>query len=532
MKTDFLVIGSGIAGLSFAIKTAKALPEKKVTIICKSIAKETNTKYAQGGIAVVNDLLNDSTDKHIQDTILTGGNLCNKKVVEFVVKEGPERLAELIQYGVHFDKTKEKEFDLAKEGGHGANRIFHKGDYTGLEIERKLLAEIRKTPNIILLTHTVAIDLITEKHLLPKKNSGLKTCYGAFVLLLKKQQIKTIRAKITVMATGGLGQVFEHTTNSKVATGDGIAMAYRANAKISNMEFIQFHPTALFETENGRNFLISEAVRGFGGILKTKDGHPFMKDYDPRKDLATRDVVSRAINTELKKDKSCFVYLDCRHISKKEFVKHFPTISTKCIGLGIDPAQTMIPVVPSAHYCCGGISTDFFGNTSVKNLYACGECALTGLHGSNRLASNSLLEALVFAHRCYLDSLQKINKIKWAGAIKELTFKYKNEREINSTESVKNTIKRTMNESVGIITNFTRLEEGIKKLEGLSRQNNSSGMGWVNLDTLQVRNILCTSLLILKSSKKRKENQGVFFNSDLTLQIKQTIKGDINPYII
>jgi len=519
MRTDFLVIGSGIAGLSYAIKTAKAFPSKKITIICKSLAKETNTRYAQGGIAVAFDTLNDSPEKHIQDTLAAGGRLCNKKVVEFVVKEGPARLAELMSYGIHFDRKNKHQYDLAKEGGHSSGRVFHKGDYTGLEIERKLLSKARKIQNIIILPNTVAIDLITEEHTGNRKPRSKKQCYGAFILHLKNTEVKPMLAKITVMATGGIGQVFAHTTNSKVATGDGIAMAHRAKAKIANMEFIQFHPTALFETENGRNFLISEAVRGFGGILKTKDGKPFMKDYDARKDLATRDVVARAINTELKRSKSSFVFLDCRHISGSDFNAHFPTISEKCMGSGIDPAKDMIPVVPSAHYCCGGISTDSFGRTTVKNLYACGECASTGLHGSNRLASNSLLEALVFADRCYRDAFKRIDKIKHVENIHHHYNTYENHAGLNPSADVINTIKKIMSESFGIINSFIQLEQGIKLLGGFKKQKCFADGNLINPDLLQIRNMITVSLLILKSSRKRSKNLGVFFNSDLGLRI-------------
>ena len=308
MKTDFLVIGSGIAGLSYAIKVAKEFPKKKVVIICKTEAKETNTKYAQGGIAVFSDVLKDSPEKHINDTLKAGGKGCNKKVVEFVVREGPERLKELISYGVSFDKTKSHLFDLAKEGGHSANRILHKGDYTGLEIERKLLTEVRKTKNIQILQNTIAIDLITDEHLIVKPLPRMNTCYGVYVLKVKTGEIEKIISKITVLATGGVGQIFEHTTNSENATGDGIAMAYRAKAELKNMEFIQFHPTALYQSKTGTDFLISEAVRGFGAVLRNKKGEAFMQKYDLRKELATRDVVSRAIVSELKRQNEHHVF--------------------------------------------------------------------------------------------------------------------------------------------------------------------------------------------------------------------------------
>lgn len=517
MKTDFLVIGSGIAGLSYAIKVAKEFPKKKVVIICKTEAKETNTKYAQGGIAVFSDVLKDSPEKHINDTLKAGGKGCNKKVVEFVVREGPERLKELISYGVSFDITKLNSFDLAKEGGHSANRILHKGDYTGLEIERKLLTEVRKANNIQILQNTIAIDLITNEHLLEKQLPRLNSCYGVYILKSKTGAIEKIISKITVLATGGVGQVFEHTTNSETASGDGIAMAYRAKAEIKNMEFIQFHPTALYQPKISTDFLISEAVRGFGGVLRNRKGEAFMQKYDVRKELATRDVVSRAIVSELKRQNEPHVFLDCRHISKKDFQKHFPTIQTKCFNLGIDPNKKMIPVVPSAHYCCGGIVTDEYGKTTLENLYACGECACTGLHGSNRLASNSLLEALVFSHRCYVDTAKKIYKIKSKTCFKELKIGYK--KNINSSIHKKwmNMSKKIMSKNFGIITKFANLAKGIELLQEIKTISHRSFQNFISPKTLELRNMLTVSLLILKNAKKRRNNAGVFYNLDLQI---------------
>jgi L-aspartate oxidase len=344
---------------------------------------------------------------------------------------------------------------------------------------------------------------------------GPNKCYGAFVLKTKSGVIETVLSKITVIATGGIGQLFEHTTNSETATGDGIAMAYRAKAKIKNIEFIQFHPTALYQAETGTNFLISEAVRGFGAVLRTRTGEPFMQKYDVRKDLATRDIVARAIDTEIKHQKLPFVFLDCRHIPKEEFVRHFPSITTKCLNLGIDPTKKMIPVAPSAHYCCGGIQTDHFGNTNVENLYACGECACTGLHGANRLASNSLLEAIVFAHRCYLDCCKNVSQITWPSDIKDLKIRFKKDMDKKLLKDMMVTIRKTMSESLGIITTFSALEKGIHVLRGLIMGDGQSIDGTLSPDILQVRNMLTASLLILNSSKKRRKNEGVFYNSDL-----------------
>ena len=413
MQTDFLVIGSGVAGLTYAIKTAKAFPGKSITIITKTTADETNTKYAQGGVAGVWDA-NDSFEKHIEDTLIAGDGLCNKKIVEIVVKEGPERIKEIIGYGADFDKDESGEYTLGREGGHSENRILHHKDVTGQEIERSLLHELKTLSNIKLINHCFVIDIITQHHLgyLVTKSTTDITCFGVYVLNLKNNHIEKIIAPLTVMASGGCGQVYRTTTNPKIATGDGVAMVYRAKGKVENMEFIQFHPTALFEAGVSPSFLITEAVRGDGGILRNKYEEAFMEKYDERKDLAPRDIVARAIDNEMKRTGTEHVYLDCRHMNKEKFIHHFPNIYEKCLSIGIDVMQQMIPVAPAAHYSCGGIKTDEWAHSSIQNLYAFGECASTGLHGANRLASNSLLEAMVFGHRAYLDTVEKINANK------------------------------------------------------------------------------------------------------------------------
>jgi L-aspartate oxidase len=402
-QTDFLVIGSGIAGLSYALKVAERFPDKKVLVMTKAAADETNTKYAQGGIAVVNDLENDSYEKHIDDTLIAGDGLCNEKVVEIVVKEGPERVNDIIEWGARFDKEKDGDYKRGREGGHSEFRILHHKDITGWEMERALLDAVSKQKNIELIKHCFVIDIITQHHLgfLVTKATPDVECYGVYVLNHETNQVEKIISKITLMATGGNGQVYRTTTNPTIATGDGVSMVYRAKGRIENMEFIQFHPTALYEPGvRGHAFLITEAVRGDGGILRNIKGEAFMRRYDERKDLAPRDIVARAIDSEMKKTGTEHVWLDCRHFSKEKFVEHFPNIYQKCLSIGIDITQQMIPVAPAAHYSCGGIKTDEWGRSSINNLYACGECASTGLHGANRLASNSLLEGLVFAHRC------------------------------------------------------------------------------------------------------------------------------------
>src|SRR6476659_1167283 len=414
METDFLVIGSGIAGLTYALKIAGHFPDKKVVVITKTHSDETNTKYAQCGVAGVWDEVKDSFDKHIEDTLIAGDGLCNRHVVEIVVKEGVERIKELIDWGAQFDKDPDGDFKLGKEGGHSEFRILHHKDVTGKEMERALLNAIKQKPNIKLISHCFVLDIITQHHLgyLVTKSTPDIECYGVYVLNLSTNKIEKILSKITLLATGGNGQVYRTTTNPSIATGDGVAMVYRAKGRIENMEFIQFHPTALYEAgKRGQAFLITEAVRGDGGILRNINGEAFMERYDERKDLAPRDIVDRDIDNEMKITGTEHVFLDCRHMDMEKFKEHFPNIHEKCMSIGIDVSKNMIPVAPAAHYSCGGIKTDEWGHSSIRHLYACGECSSTGLHGANRLASNSLLEAMVFAHRCYADSVGSFEQV-------------------------------------------------------------------------------------------------------------------------
>ena len=391
IQTNYLIIGSGVAGLTFALKIAEQFPHKKITIVTKANRDESNTRYAQGGIAVVTDKIIDSYEKHIEDTLICGDGLCDEEVVKMVITEGPKRLKDLIEWGAKFDKNTQGTLDLGKEGGHSENRVVHHKDQTGQEIQRAISNQVHQKENILVLDYHLAIDLITENN----------RCLGAYVLDEKTNEILTFQSDFTLLATGGIGHLYGHTTNPIIATGDGIAMAYRANAIVKEMEFIQFHPTALYDTSTGTSFLISEAVRGYGAYLRTKSGHRFMPDYDSRGDLASRDIVSQSIDLELKKSGDDCVYLDCSHIEMDGFIKHFPMIYTHCKGLGIELSKDWIPVVPAQHYLCGGIVVDATGRTSVENLFACGECSRTGLHGANRLASNSLLEALVYSDKVY-----------------------------------------------------------------------------------------------------------------------------------
>ena len=525
MQTDFLVIGSGIAGLTYAIKMAKHFPEKEIIVITKTQADETNTKYAQGGVAGVWNLKVDSYEKHISDTLIAGDGLCNKDVVEIVVKEGPERIKEIINYGADFDKDDNGNYALGKEGGHSEFRILHHKDITGNEIERALLAEVERHSNIKIINHCFVLDLITQHHLgyLVTKSTHDITCYGVYVLNLSTNKIEKYLSKITVLATGGNGQVYRSTTNPIVATGDGVAMFYRAKGRIENMEFIQFHPTALYEPGVSPSFLITEAVRGDGGILRNKFGEAFMEKYDKRKDLAPRDIVARAIDSEMKRTGTEYVYLDCRHISKEAFVHHFPNIYEKCLSIGIDTTKNMIPVSPAAHYSCGGIKVDEWAHTSIKNIYACGECASTGLHGANRLASNSLLEAMVFAHRAYLDSLKLYEEIKASSDYEEKVRHIPDwiikgtsdpKEMILITQSLKE-VQSVMSDYVGIVRTDVRLRRAMRRLDLLYEETDQLYKTTkVSPQLCEVRNLITVGYLIVKGAEFRKESRGLHYNTD------------------
>lgn len=552
MQTDFLVIGSGIAGLTYALKVAQHCPDKQITIITKASPDETNTKYAQGGVAVVNDAENDSFEKHIEDTLIAGDGLCNRKVVEIVVKEGPARISEIIEWGARFDKDPEGDYKLGKEGGHSEFRILHHKDVTGKEMERALLEAIRRSPNITLLNDLFVIDVITQHHLgyLVTKATPDICCYGVYVLNSQTSRIEKIVSAVTLLATGGNGQVYRTTTNPYIATGDGVAMVYRAKGRIENMEFIQFHPTALYEAgKRGQAFLITEAVRGDGGILRNVKGEAFLERYDERKDLAPRDIVARAIDNEMKIGGTEHVYLDCRHMDMEKFREHFPNIYEKCLSVGVDVAVQMIPVAPAAHYSCGGIKTDEWGRSSIKNLYACGECASTGLHGANRLASNSLLEAMVFAHRCYVASTapsipqvgssqsqtplsgeltQKGETLQGEGCESDnpplggrgavpdwnATGTAEPKEMILITQSLKE-LQQAMSDYVGIVRNNVRLQRALKRIDLLFEETEELyRTTTVSPQLLEVRNMITVGYLIIKGAAFRKESRGLHYNTD------------------
>lgn len=520
IKTDILIIGAGVAGLSSAIRIARSRPDLKVTVLTKTIRTESNTRYAQGGVAAVWDMETDSFEKHVEDTLDAGDGLCNKGIVEIVVKEGPQRVRELIEWGARFDKGKKNEkYDLGREGGHSENRILHYKDLTGWEIQRTIVEEAQELSNIDLYEHYFAVDFITQHHLgynITRLTPDI-ACYGAYVLNTETNEMETILSRKCIVAAGGAGQIYRNTTNPVIATGDGIAMMYRAKGHLANMEFVQFHPTALYNPA-GENpsFLVSEAVRGFGAILKTPEGEEFMKNYDPRESLAPRDIVARAIDNELKKSGHEHMSLDCRHLEMDAFKAHFPTIYDKCLSIGIDVEKDMIPVVPACHYICGGIKVDEMGRSSIHNLYAVGECTSTGLHGANRLASNSLLEALVFADRIQKEILEKIDDTTFQEDIP----KWNAEGTVDPKEMVLITqsmkeLKEIMSSYVGIVRSNIRLKRALDRLHILYLETEQLYMKSVISPQLcELRNLITIAYVVTRSAAMRKESRGLHYTTD------------------
>ena len=513
INTHYLVIGSGVAGLTFSVKIAEKFPDRTITIITKGNEDESNTKYAQGGVAVVLDHEEDSFQNHIKDTLIAGDGLCNETVVNMVIKNGPQRFKELLHWGTNFDLNSEGNFDLGMEGGHSESRVVHHKDITGYEIERALLHRAHQLKNIQILEHHFAIDLITEHQLNTPQTKV--SCYGAYVLNEKTNSVLTIKAVHTLLAAGGIGKVYGHTTNPIIATGDGIAMAYRANSEIVDMEFIQFHPTVLYTSEGGSSFLISEAVRGFGAYLRDENGRRFMLNYDSRAELASRDIVSQSIDIELKKTGATNVYLDCTHLNIEEFKNHFPNIYDKCISEAINIATDWIPVVPASHYLCGGIVVDKNGQTSIQNLFSCGECTRTGLHGANRLASNSLLEALVYADNIYktlCNSNEHSNHIdlpKWRN-----TGTTHKGTECIIQKYIKQ-LQLLMRSYAGITRSYSQLQNALIDLDKIYRDvevlYNSHT---VSTPLCELRNMINVAHLIIKQSIARKTNKGGYYNTD------------------
>ncbi len=513
--TDFLVIGSGIAGLSFALKVANY---GKVCVLTKADVGESSTKHAQGGIAAVM-VSPDTYEKHIHDTLIAGDGFCDEHIVRLTVSESTERIEELIAWGTRFDKTRSGNFDLAREGGHSEHRILHYKDQTGDEIERALIANAKNHPNIEILENQFTIDIITQHHLgeeVTRRRPDI-CCYGAYVLNTETHEIDTYLAKITMIATGGAGHVYSTTTNPIVSTGDGVAMVFRAKGKVNNMEFFQFHPTSLYNPGEKPSFLVSEAVRGFGGILKNLKGEEFMHKYDERKELAPRDIVARAIDSEMKISGDDHVFLDCRHLNKNALISHFPTIYAKCLSIGIDMHKDLVPVVPAAHYSCGGIAVNEHGQSSIQNLYASGECACTGLHGANRLASNSLLEAVVFSHRSAMHAIEQVNTISFNKNIPEWNAEgmVLNEEMILITQSLKE-VQALMSNYVGIVRSDLRLQRAFDRLKLIYKETETLyGKSVLTVPICELRNIIEVSYVIIKSAQERRENCGLHYSIDL-----------------
>ena len=512
--TDYLVIGSGLAGLSFALKVAET---GTVTILTKHVLEESNTSYAQGGIAAVLSSP-DSFSKHIDDTNIAGAGLCNQDVVTKVVRYAPHLIQDLLTWGTRFDTEKDGAFNLAKEGGHSEHRILHHKDNTGFEIQRALCNSIRSHKNIRVLEHFFAVDLITQHHQgeLVKRHQQDISCFGAYALDIQTNKVYTILAKTTMLATGGAGQVYSTTTNPNIATGDGFAMVYRAKGILDNMEFVQFHPTALYNPSESPAFLISEALRGFGGILRNKDGEEFMNDYDSRGNLAPRDIVARAIDNEMKISGHDFVFLDCTHIDKKKLKDHFPNIYEKCNSIGIDISKDMIPVTPAAHYFCGGVKVDTFGRTTIKHLFAAGEVSCTGLHGANRLASNSLLEAIAFADFAASVAIDEKEANPIQSTIPDWDFEGTSHPEemVLITQSLKE-VQQILSNYVGIVRSQERLKRAYNRLWTIySETEDLYKKTTLSPKLCELRNLILVGYMVIKSAKARKQSIGLHYMVD------------------
>ena len=514
-KFDFLVIGSGLAGMSFALKVAH---KGNVALICKAGLEEANTYFAQGGISAVTNLKVDNFEKHIEDTMIAGDWINDPAAVGKVVREAPAQIQELVKWGVDFDKNEKGEFDLHKEGGHSEFRILHHKDNTGAEIQTSLIEAVKAHPNITLFTDHYAVEIITQHHLgiiVTRHTPGIK-CFGAYVLNEKTGEVDTFLSKVTVMATGGCEAVYRNTTNPLVATGDGIAMVYRAKGAVKDMEFIQFHPTALFHPGDRPSFLITEAMRGYGAVLKNQDGEEFMQKYDPRLSLAPRDIVARAIDSEMKQNGSDHVFLDVTHKDPEETKRHFPNIYEKCLSLGIDITKDMIPVAPAAHYLCGGIKVDLNGESSIKRLYALGECSCTGLHGGNRLASNSLIEAVVYADQAARHAVAQLDRVTIQEGIPDWNFEgTATAEEMLLVIQSKRELQQIMSNYVGIIRSNLYLKRAMRRLETLWHETEELyGKTTPNRELCELRNMITVAYLIIKQGRELKESVGCHYNTD------------------
>ena len=513
-KTDFLVIGSGIAGLTFALKAAKF---GKVSVVTKAGIEDSNTKYAQGGIAAVFSQA-DNFEKHIKDTLIAGDGFCNEEVVRMVVEEAPARIKDLIELGVSFDRKEDGSYDLAKEGGHTEFRILHHKDKTGEVIEKTLVEQVKREPNIEIFEQHFAIEILTQHHLgdVLKKNYPDIKCFGAYVADLVNQKVITFLSKVTVIATGGMGNVYMTTTNPEIATGDGIAMVYRAKGTIENMEFVQFHPTSLWDPNTRPSFLITEALRGYGAELKNMAGEKFMKRYDSRGSLAPRDIVARAIDNEMKIWGDDHVWLDCTHLNPDGLKDHFPNVYDHCLDRGIDITKDLIPVVPAAHYSCGGIKVDMDGQSNINRLYAIGEASSTGLHGANRLASNSLIEAAVYSHRAAQHSGNRIKDLIFEERIPNWDYKGTTHLEemILVTQNYKE-VQMIMSNYVGIVRSDLRLQRALIRLEIIYKENESLyKRSLISKKICELRNLINVGYLIIKMASNRQESRGLHYSID------------------
>ncbi len=526
-KYDFLVIGAGVAGMSYALKVARA-KKGRVCMICKTSLEEANTSFAQGGVASVTNLQLDNFDKHIEDTMIAGDYISDRKAVEQVVRMAPEQIRELVDWGVHFDRQEDGSFDLHREGGHSEFRILHHADDTGAEIQRGLMEAVRACPDIDIKEHHFAVEIITQHHMgvrVTRRSPNIK-CYGAYVLNCDDQEtggtgqgnkVDTYLAKITVICTGGCGAVYQTTSNPVIATGDGIAMVYRAKGTVQDMEFVQFHPTVLHNPqETHPAYLITEAMRGYGGVLKLPNGQTFMEKYDERLSLAPRDIVARAIDKEMKIHGLDHVCLDVTHKPAAETRHHFPNIYQKCLSMGIDITQDYIPVRPAAHYMCGGIKVDLNGLSSIERLYALGECSCTGLHGGNRLASNSLIEAVVYAETAARDSLQHVDLYDFNERVPEWNDEgtMTNEEKVLITQSVRE-VNQIMANYVGIVRSDLRLHRAWDRLDMLYEETERLFKRVkASKDICELRNMINVGYLITRFALERKESRGLHFTTD------------------
>lgn len=523
-KFDFLIIGSGIAGMSFALKVAE---KGKVALVCKTTLEDANTFFAQGGVSSVTNMQVDTFEKHIEDTMIAGDFLSDPAAVEKVVREAPSQIDELVKWGVEFDKNEKGEYDLHREGGHSEFRILHHKDNTGAEIQESLIRAVKQHPSISVFENHFAIEILTQHHLgvtVTRQTPNIE-CYGAYILDQASGKIYTFLSKVTLMATGGVGAVYQTTTNPLVATGDGIAMVYRAKGTVKDMEFVQFHPTALYHPGDRPSFLITEAMRGYGGILRTRDGKEFMQKYDPRLSLAPRDIVARAIDNEMKNRGDDHVYLDVTHKDPEETKKHFPNIYAKCLSLGIDITKDYIPVAPAAHYLCGGILVDLDARSSIDRLYAVGECSCTGLHGGNRLASNSLIEAVVYADAAAKHAMSVIESLSYQENIPAWNDEgtQSPEEMVLINQSIKE-VGQIMSSYVGIVRSNLRLHRAWVRLDIIYEETESLFQrSVVSREICELRNIVNTGYLIMRQAMERKESRGLHYSIDYP-PVKQGVK--------